>query len=81
MMVGAVLSVGTVKSTTDLRSMLMSTPVVQTSASLRLRTPTQPDQEPLPRGRPPPPSVGRVSTFRLFTLAIWKSLSWDENAA
>ena len=81
MMVGAVLSVGTVKSTTDLRSMLMSTPVVQTSASFRLRTPTQPDQEPLPRGRPPPPSVGRVSTRRLFTLAIWKSLSWDENAA
>ena len=70
MMVGAVLSVGTVKSTTSLRSELMSTPVVQTSASLLWSTPTHPDQDPLPRGSPPPPSVGRVSTFRFTFLAI-----------
>ena len=70
MMVGAVLSVGTVKSMTDFRSPLMSTPVVQTSASFLLSVPTHPDQDPLPRGSPPPPSVGRVLTVRLLTLAI-----------
>ena len=70
MMVGAVLSVGTVKSTTVLRSPLMSTPVVHTSASFLLSTPTHPDQDPLPRGSPPPPSVGRVSIVRFTVLAI-----------
>ena len=35
-------------------------------------------QEPLPKGSPPPPSVGSVEIVRLEYFAISKSLSWKK---